>query len=134
VVPPSFFLWHDEHPAMLKITLAFPERFAGLRGFLNIRIIGVFVHPDQRAFHGEADYVLMEKHLTEVASSEGLLLESKSALQTPAGRAYCLQFGNARRVDVRCFLDESTLTIFYDGDRESADDVYSLVRTIAPNK
>jgi len=119
---------------MMKITLAFPRRSTGLRGFLNIRGIGVFVHPGQRAFHGEADYALAENYLTQVANSEGMVLESKKVLQTAAGRVYCLQFGDARMTEVRCFLDESTVTVFYDGPEESTGDAYSLVSTLSPDK
>ena len=144
-VPTGFFVVHshdDGHPAMLRlapvIPLLPPSSRIGNR-FAKLSLISIFgrqARYDKQpgyelGYTAEERYSAVERGLVHDARLEGLTLQSRRTIDTPAGVAVCLQFGAQGVAQIRCYFKRDTfLAVHYDGEPDFTEEVYSVVRDI----
>ena len=148
-VPNGFFVVHsgsDKHPVMIRFTPAIPfwpyhSRIAGR--FARESMISILGkqerYTEERGYVPgysiERRYLAVESGFVHDAKSDGLTLEARVTGATAAGEAVCLQFGGRGMVRLRCYFKKETmLAVFYDGEREFGQAVYSIVREVVPGK
>jgi len=126
---------HD-HPEMIRfkpIVPFWPYRSPIAGSFAKQSTINIFGNLDIRKSNAEPNYVELEATVVKDAISEGLTQQFKKRFDTAAGPAICLQFGAPSMTSIRCYFQRNTaLVVLYDGEPQFSDDVYSLVREIAP--
>jgi len=131
VVPSKYFLSRsDGRLALLRLSPVVPliSKQSDIAGpFARQSIIGIYTHKDGKNFDKDADYLRLKEWLTNESKQAGLILESERTLSTPIGTAYCFQFNSSQVAEVRCFLEGSKITVFFDGEPRFASDVYAVV-------
>lgn len=67
------------------------------------------------------------------AESEGLSIRSKQAINTPVGQAYCYELAerSSTIIDIRCFINQGELSVFYYGAPKFQHEFYTFLTGIS---
>jgi hypothetical protein len=95
--------------------------------FAKRNLIGIYANPERRAFNSDVDYARLKVWLTNEARSVGPYQQTEKTFNTQDGAALCFQFNRPESVEVRCFLDGSSVTVVFEGEPRFVDDVYQVV-------
>ena len=89
--------------------------------------IGIYSNPNQHKIDMKLDTDRLQAILVSEEGQEGMVSDAQRKLDTGIGPAVCFQFKSGKRSSVRCFFDNSTLRVRYDGSEEFTGDIYELV-------
>ncbi len=137
-VPPKYFLKSSEgRLTFLRLSPALPlisEKSISTGPFAKQSIIGIYEHEEvQERPNSDDAYIRLKELLTNDAKRDGFTFQSERTLTTKVGPVYCLQFDDSEAAEVRCFLDQGRIRLFFDGERRFADDLYLVLSGIEKN-
>lgn len=95
--------------------------------FAKRNLIGIYGNPERRVFDFDTDYASLRRWLADEARYAGPYQQLGKTVKTKNGTAYCFQFNRPESVAARCFLDGSSVTIYFEGEPRFVDDVYDVV-------
>jgi hypothetical protein len=123
-VPKGFCVKSEQNPTMWKFSFGAP--------FLNSSYghISLFHRPaGQSPFEFGRDFERFAASVTEVARQDGYRFASTRTLKVGDTTAHCLEFENEvdrSRSLVRCAIEDSLVTIFYEGATRYVPDFLSM--------
>jgi hypothetical protein len=131
VVHPKYFLSRSDggtYFVRFSPVVPFVSGRSAIRGaFAKRNLIGIYANPERRAFNSDVDYARLKVWLTNEARSVGPYQQTEKTFNTQDGAALCFQFNRPESVEVRCFLDGSSVTVVFEGEPRFVDDVYQVV-------
>lgn len=91
--------------------------------------IGIYPNHERRKIDVKLDLNRLQEIVVGQERLEGMTLDRQRDMRTRVGQAVCFEFKSERRSSVRCFFDNSTLSVQYDGSEKFAGDTYELVNS-----
>jgi hypothetical protein len=130
-VPQHFFAINSkDHPSLWKTSFGMP--------FVSSSYGHITLHrkPTGAKFQALRDRVAFERGITQDASNAGYSSSSTQILNVAGLNAYCWKFAavKSNKVLYRCFIDNSSTAIFYEGDNRYSADFLSTLQSMRPNQ
>lgn len=95
------------------------------------------LEPSQRPLARDRDYSAFDENLTQAASESGHRFKSRKTLAFGDKSAYCLAFTREKKQPLlleRCLVENSKISVFYEGDPRYLPDLFNILRGMSPKK